>query len=168
MLTSAIDSFKEYFVHQENSHSLYQEQLTHWLKFIRRDQLFIVSMDNLLANTASVLESVSKFLNLPSALVPSHTSTHIIGTNSTDGMLPHLTTRLKGQNHELECDCETFDTMKKEFDDLRVEEKTLTLISDSGVKSGKPASEPFFSSFNYQRTCKDNITLSMGRYNEIA
>jgi hypothetical protein len=166
MLTSSIDSFKEYFEHQRNSDSLYHKLLKDWLKFIRRDQLFIVSMDNLLANTTSVLGSIAKFLNLPVTLASGDIGSLFLKPDNNT--LPRLMTPIRDLKHNLECDCETYDAMKMEFDTLKIAEKTLKIINESAVSSEGLIWEPLFNPFGYQRTCADNVSSSTVTYNEVA
>mmetsp|Transcript_21998 Transcript_21998/g.36856 ORF Transcript_21998/g.36856 Transcript_21998/m.36856 type:complete len:400 (+) Transcript_21998:177-1376(+) len=59
-------SFDEYFHHGEviPHDSIYLPQIHNWLKFISREQLFIINSDSLYADPTEIMKRLSKFLGL--------------------------------------------------------------------------------------------------------
>lgn len=67
-------TFREWIRSDKGLHELhrgvYADVIDEWLKYVRRDQLFILSFQYLIKNTSDVLKRVEKFLELPKPFDP--------------------------------------------------------------------------------------------------
>lgn len=65
-------TFKEYFTNGRLQHpeGHYLEHLQHWLRYLRRDQIFIISSHNLAEATVDTLNNVTSFLGLRKIQAP--------------------------------------------------------------------------------------------------
>jgi hypothetical protein len=126
----AIDSFGDYFQNQGTVGSQYDVQLAHWLRYVRRDQIFIMSMSDLVTNTSSMMRQLSVFLNLTNAEFAiaddvkvgprkGRIAASLGNVSAVKGeiQLPEKNINtLKDTNMLPPCDCTTFDKFKSAFD----------------------------------------------------
>jgi hypothetical protein len=103
---------------------------------VRRDQIFIVHMDDVIYKTASIINSLSKFLRLSrpnfwgnDAKLPSS------NVNDVKDLIP--------------CDCATYDKLKNEYDNLGTVPSVMNIIRSPL----KHPTEPDFPNFVFKRKC---------------
>lgn len=91
--------FKDYFKrgHVVLEDGQYYQHLRNWLKYLKRDQLFIVSMQTLVQNTSDTMHRIKKFLGLNQPWEKNCTLPRLNGSPRVKASL----------------DCATFDELKK-------------------------------------------------------
>ena len=129
-------TFKEYYSYGfiNLNISKYIDHIHHWLQFFRRDQLFIVNFEYLLANTVAVMDSISSFLNLKPGWWDSNT------------VLPRLNEAGVKNIH----DCATKDALQQYFAPYNAQ--LYAFMRDP--RYVKHPSEPPFPAFKEAKPCE--------------
>jgi hypothetical protein len=127
----------EKFFEYKHSGSYYDVELSRWLRFVKREQIFIISFRSLIEETAMVIKRLASFLGL----------TQGFGGKIS---LPHENANTR--KNFAPCDCATLDKWRKDFEVHNTMENTLRLINSPH----KSEFEPVFpnSTFDYRRKCE--------------
>jgi hypothetical protein len=121
-----VDPFEKYVHHPrfDRTGSLYDQQITHWLRYISRQQLFIINMADLLRDYKTVTASLFSFLN--------------ISTRELQA-LPHAI----GHGDHYLCGCDGLKEVHARLSKVNTTSNTLRIIN----QPGKPPQEPPFTPF---------------------
>jgi hypothetical protein len=131
-------SFANYY--KLRGHSLfYHEQISRWLRFVRREQLFIVSFRALIEDTGAIMKNLTVYLNISSNFFGPSVQLPKENVNDVKEKFP--------------CDCVTLDAWHTEFERTRTVEQTVQLIN---MPDRHPLEPPFpTSTFLYRRKCDE-------------
>lgn len=124
-------NFDQYMHHTKAvfADSAYVQQIRNWLRYISREQLFIINIQTLLENPPDTMRRLSVFLDFKSDW----------GGNAT---LPH-----RNENRiDANITCRSYDTLFKHYAPLN--QQLYKLVN---ARDGKPASEPHFPDFDNTR-----------------
>jgi hypothetical protein len=135
-----MDNFAEYYFKTGIFGSMYDEQLRYWLQFVRRDQLFIVNMEDLIKKTSFVMTQMIRFLGLSNPKFFAEDNVHLPKSNANEE-----------KDRIPPCDCGTLDLFKKSFDVSNTTFRTMRIVN----RLDRDKLEPSFTPYDYARKCEN-------------
>jgi hypothetical protein len=134
-----MDNFAEYYFKTGIFGSMYDVQLRSWLQYVRRDQLFIVNMEDLVQKTSTIMTQMAKYLGLGNPNYFARGDVHLPVSNMNSG-----------KDSIPPCDCTSLDLFRKSFDTSNTTFRTMRIIN----RADRSALEPAFTPYEYARKCE--------------